>query len=310
MDQIPDFSSECNTETYTVPVNTLQQNSQALAAFLVEHPRLVVLTGAGISAASGIPTYRDRAGTWLHRDPIQEQAFLSEANTRRRYWARSWHGWPLIRDAKPNPAHTALARLEALGYVDLLITQNVDGLHQQAGSRNVIDLHGRVDRVRCLSCGTHHSRESVQTLLARDNIFPAAPDSSARPDGDMEVPENWAPQLALPECHHCRGELMPDVVFFGGSVPTDTVTRCLAALEQADALLAVGSSLVVFSGFRFCRHIHRLGKPVAIINPGNTRADDLAHIKLESDAGPLLAATIERLDAAPLYPPYARDNPS
>jgi NAD-dependent SIR2 family protein deacetylase len=310
MDQNPAVSSSCNTAPYTVVVNTLQHDSRALAAFITEHPRLVVLTGAGISVASGIPSYRDQAGTWLHRAPIQEQDFLRDAHTRRRYWSRSWHGWPLIRDAQPNTAHGALAQLEALGHVDLLITQNVDGLHQRAGSKNVIDLHGRVDRVRCLSCAARLERESVQTLLTAANHFPLAAADNARPDGDMEVPENALQRITLPQCRHCAGDLMPDVVFFGGSVPRTTVDACLNALERADALLAVGSSLVVFSGFRFCRHAHRQGKPLAIINPGVTRADNLAQLRLASKAGPLLTATIARLNPAQNYPPSARGNPN
>lgn len=310
MDQNPGVSSDCNTGPYTVPVDTLQLDSGALADFLVDHPRLVVLTGAGISAASGIPTYRDQAGTWLPSAPIQEQAFLRDAHTRRRYWARSWYGWPLLRDAQPNAAHHALAQLEALGHIELLITQNVDGLHQRAGSARVIDLHGRVDRVRCLSCATLHERDSVQALLASSNRFPPAPASGARPDGDMEVPEDWLQQVTLPQCHRCTGELMPDVVFFGGAVPATRVMTCLDALERADALLAIGSSLVVFSGFRFCRHAHRQGKPLAIINPGVTRADALAQVRLRSEAAPLLAATIALLAPALQYRPYAHGSPS
>jgi NAD-dependent SIR2 family protein deacetylase len=280
-------------------MDTLQRDSEALADFLVTHPRLVVLTGAGISAASGIPTYRDESGTWLPRAPIQEQAFLRDARTRRRYWARSWYGWPLIRDALPNAAHHALARLEALGYIELLITHNVDGLHQRAGSACVVDLHGRVDRVRCLGCATLHERGSVQALLAAENNFPPAPAGGARPDGDREVPEEWLHQITLPQCSRCAGELMPDVVFFGGAVPANRVTTCNDALERADGLLAIGSSLVVFSGFRFCRHAHRLGRQLAIINPGVTRADALAHLRLRSQAGPLLAATLALLEPAP-----------
>ncbi len=298
MDQHFAVSSNCMTETYIAFMDTLQEESHALADFIAAHPRMVVLTGAGISAASGIPTYRDQAGTWLHRTPIQEQAFLRDAHTRRRYWSRSWYGWPLIRDAQPNIAHHTLAQLEALGHINLLITQNVDGLHQRAGSRNVIDLHGRVDKVRCLNCATLHPRDSVQALLAANNHFPPAPADGARPDGDMEVPEEWLQRITLPQCHNCTGDLMPDVVFFGGSVPRATVNTCLNALEEADAMLAVGSSLVVFSGYRFCRHAHRGNIPLAIINPGITRADNLAQLRLASEAGPLLTATIARLHPA------------
>jgi NAD-dependent SIR2 family protein deacetylase len=276
-------------------MHTLQQESRALASFIAEHPRLVVLSGAGISAASGIPTYRDQAGTWLQHTPIQEKDFLHDENTRRRYWSRSWYGWPLMRDAQPNVAHRALAQLESQGRIDLLITQNVDGLHQRAGGRKVVDLHGRVDQVRCLQCAARHTRDSVQALLASQNCFPPAPNVSALPDGNSDMSQPWLSSITLPLCHHCRGHLMPDVVFFGGSVPAATAERCLGALDNADALLAVGSSLMVFSGYRFCRHASRRNTPLAIINPGLTRADDLATLRLTSDAGPLLAETIAQL---------------
>ena len=298
MDQNTAASSTCMTDTYTAPMHTLQHESHLLAEFITAHPRLVVLTGAGISVASGIPTYRDQAGKWLHNTPIQEQAFLRDADTRRRYWSRSWYGWPRIRDAQPNVAHTALAQLEKLGRVDLLITQNVDGLHQSAGSKSVVDLHGRVDQVRCLNCAKFHPRDTVQALLAAKNQFPPAPAHGARPDGDMEVPEEWLQRITLPQCHHCSGDLMPDVVFFGGSVPRTTVDTCVSAVEAADAMLAVGSSLVVFSGYRFCRHAHRNNIPLAIINPGVTRADNLAQLRLTSEAGPLLTSAIAQLNPA------------
>jgi NAD-dependent SIR2 family protein deacetylase len=303
-------SSDREATAYNRVVSKLQHDITTLARFFDEHPRMVVLTGAGISAASGIPTYRDQCGAWQHPAPIQEQAFLRDEHTRRRYWARSWYGWPLIRDALPNPAHLALAQLEAHGSIELLITQNVDGLHQRAGSSKVIDLHGRVDRVRCLGCATLHCRESIQQLLGRDNQWPVATGSIPRPDGDMEIPDELLAQLALPRCHLCSGDLKPNVVFFGGTVPATTVTTCLAALERADALLAVGSSLMVFSGFRFCRRASEMGKPVAIINPGITRADALAQFRLRSQAAPLLTALVDQLDGGIIRPPCAPGSPS
>lgn len=284
-------------------MDTLQQDALTLTQFLRAHPRLVVLTGAGVSSASGIPTYRDQSGNWQHRPPILEQAFLRDAHTRRRYWARSWYGWPVMRDALPNVAHSALAQLEQLGRIELLITQNVDGLHERAGSRNVVDLHGRVDRVRCLNCTAEHSRDSVQALLARYNQWPADPARQSRPDGDMEVPDEWCRQITLPRCQHCAGELKPDVVFYGGSVLPSTVQRCHDALASCDALLAIGSSLMVFSAYRFCRRAQQLGKPMAIINPGVTRADHLAQLRLRSLAGPLLAQALAQLDQDISPPP-------
>ncbi|MCB1690404.1 MAG: NAD-dependent protein deacetylase [Halioglobus sp.] len=291
-------------------MDTLQQDIDTLATFIVDHPRLVVLTGAGISAPSGIPTYRDRQGSWQHRAPIQEQDFLVDEQTRRRYWSRSRYGWPLIRDAKPNPAHRALAELESQGRIELLITQNVDGLHQRAGSRNVLDLHGAVDRVRCLTCGAVHCRESIQEQLDRDNSWPAHTGHSPRPDGDMEIPDALLDEFVLPQCPLCGGDLKPDVVFFGGTVSRASVATCHDALGRADALLAIGTSLMVFSGFRFCRRARELGKPVVLVNPGITRADGLAQIKLPSLAGPLLAGTIDHLKPGIIPRPFAPCSPS
>lgn len=266
-----------------------------LSRFIREHPRLVVLTGAGVSLDSGIPTYRDEGGNWLPKPPIQERDFLQDVHTRKRYWTRSWHGWPTIRDAMPNRCHAALATLESNGHIQLLITQNVDGLHQQAGSRKVIDLHGRVDQVRCLDCSALHCRNDIQQQLSHTNAWPEHNAASVRPDGDMEVPDALINSMVLPHCPACGGDLRPNVVFFGGSVPTERVQTCQQALQQADALLVVGSSLTVFSGFRFCRRASQLNMPIGIINPGQTRADDLAHTRLYSPAGPLLTAALGQL---------------
>lgn len=291
-------------------MNTLHQDSDTLARFVASNPRMLVLTGAGISLDSGIPTYRDQRGCWLHPPPIQEQAFLRDADTRRRYWARSWYGWPVVRDAQPNGAHIALAQLEQQDHIELLITQNVDRLHQRAGSRNVVDLHGRVDRARCMACAAVYCRDAVQRLLQDENAWPLRTQHATRPDGDMDVPGSLWSGLQLPRCSQCTADLRPDVVFFGGTVPKETVQTCHEALERADALLVVGSSLTVFSGYRFCRWAHQLGKPVAIINPGVTRADAMAQVRLFSPAAPLL----QRLAAA-LHPnisplPSAPGNPS
>ena len=276
----------------------LKQDVLTLANILTEYPRPLILTGAGISFDSGIPTYRDHRGTWLHQKPIQEQAFLTDGNTRRRYWSRSWFGWPVMRDALPNPAHLALAQLEQRGSVGLLITQNVDRLHQRAGSQKVVDLHGRIDQVRCISCDKLHSRDSIQSLLEEQNPWISAVRSKhlSKPDGDMEVTEDIFHSLLLPKCFDCSGDLMPDVVFFGGSVPSARVATCLSALEEADALIVIGSSLMVFSGYRFCRRASQLGKPIVIINPGITRADELAQVRLHSPAVPLLTDVIQYID--------------
>jgi NAD-dependent SIR2 family protein deacetylase len=262
-------------------------DSERLGAFLAAHPRITVLTGAGISRAAGIPTYRDEAGNWRHSEPVTHREFLTHHSRRQRYWARSMRGWPAVDEARPTAAHRALATLEHLGHIDTLITQNVDRLHQRAGSRRVIDLHGRLDRVRCLACHRKYDRGELQRRLRQANgtVRDSAP---MRPDGDAEFPAHLEVQLSVPDCNACGGTLMPDVVFFGANVPRQRVEACLQAIERSDALLAVGSSLQVFSGFRFCRHASRTGKPLAVLNPGATRADGLAQLKLEGDCQVLL----------------------
>jgi NAD-dependent SIR2 family protein deacetylase len=287
----------------------LNSEVTTLLHFLHEHPRLVVITGAGISASSGIPTYRDRDGSWKHSAPITHQEFVNNPARRRRYWSRSLLGWPLVRDAVPNVAHRTLAQLEQLGHLDLLVTQNVDRLHQKAGSAKVVDLHGRVDRVRCMVCNKTNSRERVQQKLLHDNPHHNEQASAPRPDGDAEVAEEVVEALRVPSCEDCDGVLMPDVVFFGGSVPKARVAECNEAVAAADAVLAVGSSLQVFSGYRFCRLAGQLGKPLAIINPGSTRADPLAKLKLFSDCEPLLQALAAGFSGGTLTP-SAGDSPS
>jgi len=280
----------------------------SLRNFVANHRRLVVITGAGISISSGIPAYRDEEGTWQHSAPITHQEFISDIARRRRYWSRSLLGWPAVRDARPNAAHRALAQLEQLGHVDLLITQNVDRLHQRAGSSAVVDLHGRLDRVRCLACCDLVSREVIQQRLLRANASQETRTAGARPDGDADVEGEWVARLAVPECARCGGTLIPDVVFFGGTVPGERVQACADAIADADALLVVGSSLQVYSGFRFCRLARKLDKPIALINPGLTRADPLADLKLLSECEPLLSALAA--EAAVRASPYAGDSPS
>ena len=272
-------------------MNTAHDNLHALRSFLDGCERIVVLTGAGISLAGGIPTYRDQDGVWRHSEPIKHQEFLREPRRRQRYWARSMRGWPAVRDATPTAAHSALAQLERSGRVDLLITQNVDRLHQRAGSERVVDLHGRLDRVQCLDCGAMTSRDAVQEqLLHHNGLLPVA--ASARPDGDADLPEHLERDFVVPLCPQCAGTVMPDVVFFGGTVPRPRVEYCMQALERADGLLVVGSSLQVFSGFRFCRRASESGVPIAILNPGKTRADALAGLKLDADCQSLLQAVV------------------
>lgn len=262
-----------------------------LTDFIATNPRLLVLTGAGCSAASGIPTYRDNKGNWQRSNPITHQDFVSRMASRQRYWARSFVGWPPVREARPNPAHQALAQLEEKGVVRLLVTQNVDRLHQKAGHSQVVDLHGRLDQVVCLSCDHTISRQEMQKQLAASN--PQLAETPAcwtlAPDGDADVADSLVEQLRVPACRFCGGMLKPNVVFFGDSVKRDLVAFINDELEASDALLVVGSSLMVFSGYRFCRHAAAVNKPMACINSGKTRADDLFQVKLEMDCGEALS---------------------
>ncbi len=249
---------------------------------------LAVLTGAGVSTDSGIPDYRG-PGTPV-RAPMTYQQFTSGAEAQRRYWARSYLGWTRMRHAEPNPAHHALARLEAAGRVRLLMTQNVDGLHERAGSRSLCALHGRVADVVCLSCRHHTRRAALQARMDLLNPAFAARHGAVagRPDGDVEL-ESTA-DFRVPGCELCGGVLKPDVVFFGENVPKERVRRCYDAVEAADAVLVAGSSLTVLSGFRFVRHAHKLGIPVVIVNRGATRGDDLATYKLDTGCADFLTA--------------------
>ena len=268
---------------------------QQVETLVRKHPSLVILTGAGLSSPSGIPTYRNDQGEWQRSDPIQHQQFVGDEYQRRRYWARSLAGWKYVADALPNAAHEALVSLERLGHAQTLVTQNVDRLHQRAGHRNVIDLHGRIDRVVCRSCNASFERSDLQFELERLNPGFNGHSGEARPDGDAEVVENRLEDFQVPGCVECDGMLMPDVVFFGGSVPKSRIARVSEAIDQSDALLVAGSSLMVYSGFRFCRQAHEQGKPLLILNRGCTRADELATLKVEGDCAELLPALARKL---------------
>jgi NAD-dependent SIR2 family protein deacetylase len=225
---------------------------------------------------------------------VQYRDFVNSDHARRRYWSRSLVGWPRVASAAPNAAHRALSSLERAGVVRTLVTQNVDGLHQRAGSRRVVDLHGRLDEVECLDCGGRVSRRDVQEQLVAWNPgfgTPAARDAAARPDGDSEW-EADVTRFAVPHCPSCGGVLKPAVVFFGENVPRTRVETSMAALGEADALLVVGSSLMVFSGYRFCLAAQAMGKPVAAVNLGRTRADGMLALKVEEDCGEALQSLV------------------
>ena len=270
-----------------------------LTNFLAASKRLVVLTGAGCSTESGIPDYRSPGGEWTRHKPIYYHSFVSSDAMRRFYWARSFRGWPRFAAARPNTAHEALAKLEAAGQVSLLITQNVDDLHQEAGSREVVQLHGRNRLVICLDCRELTFRADVQGRLAAMNVewLSRAPwhelngeDADFAPDGDANVAREAIGDFRVPPCLACGGVLKPAVVFFGESVPKEKVELSMAAVDDADALLVAGSSLTVWSGFRFVRRAADRGIPIAIVNIGPTRADDLATLKIEAKCGEVLGS--------------------
>ena|SRR5437763_6310829 len=269
-------------------------DSSGLERFLCDHPRLFVLTGAGVSTGSGIPGYRDIDGNWRRKPPVTHQEFIRSETARKRYWARSLIGWPAIAAAVPNAAHAALATFERLGRVSRLVTQNVDGLHQRAGSRSVLDLHGRLDQVVCLGCGTKFARGSLQTAMQEANPTFANVATSIAPDGDADAELDFE-AFAMPQCTDCGGMLKPDVVFFGDGVPRSRVEAAFEALDGADAVLIVGSSLMAYSGYRFCERACELRKPVVAINRGRTRADDLLRLKIDADCVTTLTALVGAL---------------
>jgi len=255
---------------------------------------VVVLSGAGMSTESGIPDYRGPTGADRRGDPITYQTFTTHGPARQRYWARSYAGWPLFSRAAPNAGHTALARLEAAGLISGVVTQNVDGLHQRAGSRRVIDLHGRLDRVACLGCGRRSDRRRLQARLAAANTGWDGQGRAVVADGDMEL-DRPVDDFVMVDCATCGGMLKPDVVFFGESVPAPRVRESFDLVATARVLLVLGSSLTVYSGRRFVVSAAARGATVAIINDGPTRCDDAAQLRLHDRLGPTLAAVATEL---------------
>lgn len=262
---------------------------------LVRAGDVVVLGGAGMSTDSGIPDYRGPSGAARPSTPMTVQVFLGSAEARQRYWARSHLGWHVIARAAPNDGHRAVAALEAEGLLSGIITQNVDGLHSAAGARSVIELHGNLDRVVCLNCGDVSSREGLDGRLREANRDWTAAVSAVNPDGDVTLPEQALRSFRVVDCQLCRGVLKPDVVFFGETVPAERVQSCFAAVERSRALLVLGSSLTVMSGYRFVLRAAKLGVPVAIVNQGPTRGDAKAGLRLDAPLGVVLPALAQRL---------------
>jgi NAD-dependent SIR2 family protein deacetylase len=263
-------------------------------ADLVANGEVVILSGAGLSTESGIPDYRGPTGLARRAEPMTYQTFTGGAAARRRYWARSHYGWRHIAGASPNAGHHAVAELQRRGLVAGIITQNVDGLHQAAGAQRVIELHGSLSRVVCLGCGQRTSRAALDERLRAANPGWAAPVAQLSPDGDAVLADDAADRFAVVDCQDCGGMLKPDVVFFGENVPRSRVDECYALTGRARALVVLGSSLTVMSGYRFVRHAAKLAIPVVIINHGPTRGDAHASLLLSAPLGQTLTALAVR----------------
>lgn len=285
---------------------------EALATRLTQG-QVVILTGAGISTDSGLPDYRGPTGVARNARPMTYQEFIGSPEAQRRYWARSYAGWPMLRRTRPNAGHHAVARLQRLGLVDAVITQNVDRLHHAAGSRNIIELHGALERVVCLTCQDVTDRSTIQERLAEANpgfdtsIFGQTDGDTAhiRPDGDLALAEAMIAAFRPVGCLACGwGPLKPDVVYFGESVPKDRVARCFDLVNGARTLLVLGSSLTVMSGYRFVRHAAKRGIDVAIVNQGPTRGDGEATLRIDAPLGAVLTTTVETLSRRRAAAPF------
>jgi NAD-dependent SIR2 family protein deacetylase len=257
----------------------------------------VVLSGAGLSTESGIPDYRGPSGTTRRATPMTFQTFAGSLAARRRYWARSHLGWRVIAGAEPNDGHRAVTRLSRAGLLTGVITQNVDGLHTAAGTPEVVELHGNLDRVICLDCGRTTSRREHDARLRAVNRAWRARALAVNPDGDVELADEDLDGFRIVGCASCGGVLKPDVVFFGETVPAPRVTACFELVDRATSLLVLGSSLTVMSGYRFVLHAVQRGLPVAIVTCGPTRGDQKAALKLEAPLGQVLPALADRLEA-------------
>lgn len=291
-------SGAVEAETSPVPGLRGAEGVEALSSWLAGR-RVVALVGAGCSTASGIPDYRGPQTRERARNPIQLQTFLGDDAGRRRYWARAVVGWPRFRASRPNPAHVALAALERAGVVRGLITQNVDRLHHAAGSERVVELHGALHEVVCLSCRAVEPRDAVQERLLAlnpgwDDALLATLAEQA-PDGDAELPPEQVEGFRVAGCRRCDGVLKPRVVFFGENVPPDVTAAAWSLFDEGEGLLVVGSSLTVFSGYRFVRKAAQRGIPVALVNLGPTRGDPLIELRVDDRVEAVLPAVAERL---------------
>jgi NAD-dependent SIR2 family protein deacetylase len=267
-------------------------------ARLVADGDVVVLTGAGLSTESGIPDYRGPTGLARGGSPMTYQEFIATPQARQRYWARSHLGWRTIAEATPNRGHLGVTDLQRAGRVTGIITQNVDGLHRAAGAGPVIELHGCLDRVRCLGCRALTRREDLDRRLRAANANWSPTVEELRPDGDAAIAAAQIAAFVVVDCELCGGLLKPDVVFFGENVDRSVVDRSFAMVETAAALVVLGSSLTVMSGFRFVRHAARLSIPVVIVNQGPTRGDVLATIRIDAPLGEVVPQLAEPYEMA------------
>jgi len=261
---------------------------------LVRGGGVVVLSGAGISTESGIPDYRGPSGALRKSQPMTYQRFVGDPVARHRYWARSYLGWRHIASARPNDGHRAVADLQRQGRLEGIVTQNLDGLHQGAGAQDVIELHGGLDRTICLACRDRAPRTELDDRLRAANPSFEAQVAAVKPDGDVELSDDELDGFTMVDCAACGGgPVKPDVVFFGENVPKDRVDRCFQLVDAARALLVVGSSLTVLSGFRFVKRAAALSTPIAIVNQGATRGDGLASVLVDAPLGAVLPALVD-----------------
>lgn len=264
--------------TQSPSINTYSQELKQLIKVLQAKKNIWILTGAGISAPSGIPTYRDDKGEWKSANPIQHNDFIKHESYRQRYWARSMVGWKLSGRAKPNAAHDAITAMQKSDIISQIVTQNVDSLHTIAHSKDVIDLHGRLREIKCLECNTISKRSDLQPRLVKNNPLLDQYEAEIRPDGDANVEDFDMSTITIPPCDNCGGVLMPNVVFFGGIVPKPRVEKAFSTLAESDCLLVIGSSLKIFSGFRFPRWANQNNLPLYAVNQGEMRGQELFNI--------------------------------
>jgi NAD-dependent SIR2 family protein deacetylase len=276
-------------EPETTETTETTETAVGQLADLVGTGRVMVLSGAGLSTESGIPDYRGPTGTLRRSLPMTYQSFTRDPMARRRYWARSQLGWRVIARAVPNAGHRAVAALQQRGLCSAVVTQNVDGLHQAAGAASVVELHGNLDRVVCLSCFGRTPRAELDLRLREANAGWTAEATAINPDGDVALDDAHLQTFRVVDCRDCGGLLKPDVVFFGENVQPAKVSHCYDLVQQSRALLVLGSSLSVMSGLRFVRRAAATGVPVAIVNQGWTRGDDLAALKVDAPLGATLA---------------------